>query len=208
MRRETRRNRRVVSCGDTSTTSDVSTDSISTSIDSDSLQVNSIEDSSQPITTHYSWEQLPMRKVAELILKDSIRPASSPVIYKMLDSLSSDSKLTRQYYFKVFNKIMNTADGEIAESIGSYALTYVQNYPKEFLDNTRSFSKNNIEAWASNIGIELFLVSNENVKAAYDQVVILFNDKCNNCNAYYRVRLKEFNAMILQTIQENQQSEK
>jgi hypothetical protein len=198
----------LASCGDTLTTTEVSTDSTSNIVDRDPLPGNSLTDSTQPNTTRYSLEQLPMREVAELILKDSIRPTSSPIIYKMLDSLSSDSKLTRQYYFKVFNKIMNKADGEIAESIGGYALTYVQNYPKEFLDNTKGFSKNSIEAWASNIGIELFLVSNENVKAAYDQVVVLFNDNCKDCNAYYKGRLKEFNAMILQTIQENQQSQK
>ena len=197
----------LISCEESSTKPEISIDSSGIISEKDSINTFT-NDSTQPTATNYSWEQLPMREVAELILKDSIRPASSPIISRMLDSLTSDSKSTRQYYFSVFNKIMNKADGEIAESIGGYALTYVQNYPKEFLDNTKRFSKNNIEAWASNIGIELFLKSPENVKEAYDQIVIFFNDNCKDCNAYYRGRLKEFNAMIWRTIQENQQGSK
>jgi hypothetical protein len=128
----------------------------------------------------------------------------------MLDSLSSDSKQSRQFYFKVFNKIMNKADGEVAESIGGYALTYVQNYPQEFLDNSRAFSKNQLEAWAGNIGIELYLSSNEsdNVKEAFDQMVVLFNDNCKGCNSSQRNRLKDFNNLIWRTIKENQQADK
>jgi hypothetical protein len=145
--------------------------------------------------------------VADLILKDSIRPVSSPVICNMLDSLSSDLKASRQFYFRVFNKVMNKADGEVAESIGGYALTYVQNYPKEFLENSQSFSRNQLEAWAGNIGIELYLSSHEgdNVKEAFDQMVVLFNDNCKGCNNSHKNRLKEFNNLIWRTIKENQQ---
>jgi hypothetical protein len=105
---------------------------------------------------------------------------------------------------------MNKADGDIAESIGGYALTYIQNYPKEFLENSRTFSKNQFEAWASNIGIEIFLATSEreNVKEAYNQVVNLFNDNCKDCSSYHKSRLKEFNTLVWRTIEENQQAEK
>jgi hypothetical protein len=198
----------LFACKDSSSTKAASIDSpvVSKTTTQHTAQSFQKKDSSNT----FNWEQLPVRTVADLILNDSIRPVSSPVIYDMLDSLSSDLKQSRQFYFKVFNKIMNKADGEVAESIGGYALTYVQNYPQEFLDNSRSFSKNQLEAWAGNIGIELYLSSHEsdNVKEAYDQMVVLFNDNCKGCNSYHRTRLKEFNSLIWRTIKENQQAHK
>ncbi|HEX8332958.1 MAG TPA: hypothetical protein VF622_10060 [Segetibacter sp.] len=198
----------LFACKDSSSTKTVS-------IDSPVVNKTTTQDTSQPVqktdtSNRYYWEQLPIRTVADLILRDSIRPVSSPVIYNMLDSLSSDSKQSRHFYFKVFNKIMNKADGDVAESIGGYALTYVQNYPQEFLDNSLAFSKNQLEAWAGNIGIELYLSSHEsdNVKEAFDQMVVLFNDNCKACNSNQRNRLKEFNNLIWRTIKENQQADK
>lgn len=173
----------------------------------DSAEVNLSADTAQAFISKdsepYYWEKLPVRTVADLILTDSIRPVTSSVISQMLDSLSSGSKQTRHLYFRVFNKVMNKADGELAESIGGYALTYVQNYPKEFLENSQTFSNNQLAAWAGNIGIELFLKTGENVKEAFDEVVVLLNDNCINCNNNYRSRLKQFNNMIWQTIEEN-----
>jgi hypothetical protein len=193
----------ILSCGDSSSTKPDTTDS--------PIVYRTFHDTSQPAqntdtAVHYYWEQLPIRTVAELILKDSIRPVSSPIIYNMLDSLSSDIKSSRQFYFKAFNKIMNKADGEVAESIGGYALTYVQNYPKEFIENSQSFSRNQLEAWAGNIGIELYLSSSEsdNVKEAFDQMVVLFTDNCKGCNSAQKNRLKEFNNLVWRTIKENQ----
>ena len=201
----------IIFMGCNSSTTETNSDSAQTKITSqDTVLSLSKKDTVEGSRINNYWEQLPIRTVADLILKDSIRPISNPVIYKMLDSLSSDLKPTRQFYFGVFNKIMNKADGEVAESIGGYALTYVQNYPKEFLENSRTLSKNQFEAWASNIGIELYLSSSEsdNVKETYDQMVVLFNDNCKDCIGYFRSRLKEFTNLIWQTIRENQQAQK
>lgn len=161
-------------------------------------------------TSQLYWEKLPAKTIAQLILKDSIRATTSPVIFSMLDSLTSTSKQTRQFYLPVFSKIMNTADGELAEAVGGYALTFVQNYPKEFVEASGTFSKNQLDAWASNIGIEIFLASdqNENVKEAFEQIVIVFNDNCKDCNTAQKNKLKQFTNLVWRTVNENHQAAK
>lgn len=147
---------------------------------------------------------LPIKKVGELILSDSIKALNDEIIsFMLLDSLSAESRRSRDFYFKVFNKIMDHSGGALSDAIGDYALSYVESYPNEFMANSKNFSGNRLETWASHIGIELFLSSGD-VKDIFDKTTQSFQTNCKGCDAATLARLSDFNKMIWTTIEQNQ----
>ena len=102
---------------------------------------------------------------------------------------------------------MERSGGSLDDAVGDYALTYVENYPKDFLDNSRSFTEDKVASWAGNIGIELFL-SSQNQKEAFEKSTRLFKSNCKNCNLQQLARLDNFNNMIWTTIEQNIQQRK
>lgn len=152
-----------------------------------------------------SLRDLPIKKVGELILSDSIKTLNDEVIsFMLLDSLSAQKRKSRDFYFKVFNKIMDRSGGAMSDAIGDYALSYVESYPGEFLENSKSFSANRLETWASHIGIELFLSSGD-PKDVYEKTTQLFHANCKGCDAAALARLNEFNKLIWTTIEQNKE---
>lgn len=152
--------------------------------------------------------ELPIKKVGELILKDSIKSLNNEIVsFMLLDSLSAESRQSRDFYFRVFNKIMDRSGSVLSDAIGDYALTYVESYPNEFLANSKNFSPNRLETWASHIGIELFL-SGGDAKEAFDKSTQTFQANCKGCQAHDLARLTEFNKLIWITIQQNQVEKK
>ncbi len=148
-------------------------------------------------------EELPISRVGELVLKDSIKVYDNEVITFMLfDSLLSPKKKSRDFYFKVFNKMMDRSGGKMGDAIGDYALTYVESYPREFLANSKNFTQDRMDTWASNIGIELFLLPG-NKKEAYEKSIRTFTNNCKNCDTADLARLNTFNKLVLQTIEQN-----
>lgn len=146
---------------------------------------------------------LSIKKVGELVLKDSVAYLSNEVTaFMLLDSLLSKNKDSRDFYFKVFNKIMERSGGSLDDAVGDYALTYVENYPKEFIENSKSFSEDKLASWAGNIGIELFL-SSQNQKEAFEKSTRMFKSNCKNCDQQQLARLDSFNSMIWTTIEQN-----
>ena len=153
-------------------------------------------------------EDLPIRTVGELIISDKIKSLKNDTIsFMLLDSLLADSRQTRDFYFKVFNKLMDRSGGNLSDAIGDYALSYVERYPNEFLANSKKFSANRLGTWASNIGIELFLSAGD-VKEAYDKTTQSFVSNCKGCQAQEFERLSEFNKLIWTTIVQNKVEQK
>jgi len=82
-----------------------------------------------------------LRTSARLILSDSISPSDNFITFSSMDSITSDQKEVRDFYFPVFQKIVEKTDGALSEVIGSYVLAYVKKYPKEFSDRYKCCSK-------------------------------------------------------------------
>jgi hypothetical protein len=148
-------------------------------------------------------KDLAIKKIGELVLQDSIAYLSNEVTaFMLLDSLLSKNKSSRDFYFKVFNKIMERSGGSLDDAVGDYALTYVENYPREFLENSRNFTDDKLASWGGNIGIELFL-SSQNQKEAFEKSTRMFKSNCKNCDQQLLARLDSFNNMIWTTIEQN-----
>ncbi len=153
-------------------------------------------------------EELPIRKVGELVLQDSIEVYDNEVIsFMLLDSLLSPRRSSRDLYFKVFNKLMDRSGGNMGDAIGDYALTYVQSHPGEFLTNSKNFSEDRLASWASIIGIELYLTATDS-KQAYENSTKHFTANCKQCDTADLARLQIFNQLIWKTIEQNLQERK
>lgn len=90
------------------------------------------EDTLRNKNHYYYLSDLPIRKVGDLIVSDSIAPSDNFVTFKLMDSLNSDNKEARDFYFHVFEKIVKKSDGALSEVVGAYAQQYIENYPAEF----------------------------------------------------------------------------
>jgi len=134
---------------------------------------------------------LPLRQVAQLILSDSVRPIDNTVTFQCMDSILSNNEATRNFYFPVFLRILEKADGALAEVVGQYAMTYIEEFPKEFAIKHSSLVEEQLESLASGIGFELYYKSQteEDASPWIDTVI----QNCLKCDSTQLSRLIDFN---------------
>lgn len=133
------------------------------------------------LPTHYSYlTDLPLRQVAHLILTDSISPLDNQITFECMDSLSADNVNTREFYFPVFNKIVNKSDGALSEVVGQYIMKYVERFPMEFAAKSKSLNDEELKTWASYVAYELHFSYNTPQQAERWMANIL--SKCTKCD--------------------------
>jgi hypothetical protein len=111
---------------------------------------------------YYYLADIDLKTVGQWILKDSIDPSDNYITFKCMDSLTSKQKKTRDYYFPIFIKIVDKADGALAEVVGSHALSYTKKYPKELADRYKCCSTTEecckeLEGFSSYVGTEIMM---------------------------------------------------
>jgi len=74
-----------------------------------------------------------IRTYAQGILSDSIQAADDQFAFAILDSMTHEQAAIRDFYFPVFQRIVQNSDGALGEVIGLYSLQYIKKYPLEFL---------------------------------------------------------------------------
>ena len=163
--------------------------------------------SNPEIKPEINTNSLSANEIGEMILDGRLQPSDNNFTHRMIDSLNAIDKPSRKFYFKVFNKIMNYADGALSESIGNYALTYVMQNPEEFISNINNLEAERFDTWATQIGLELFLSANE-PQENYNHFTSTFLKNCKGCNFATIVKLKRFNKLVWQTMQANLNAEK
>jgi hypothetical protein len=110
-----------------------------------------------------------------MILADSIQPSDNQITFSCLDSMSSHKKEVRDFYFPVCQKIIQKADGALAEVIGSYVLYHVSQYPQEFAgryiccsSGSESSCCKQLERLGSYAGTETMMA--QNPKKTYEEL--------------------------------------
>jgi len=150
---------------------------------------------------YYYLSHLPLRQVGQLILNDSIIPSDNKITFNCMDSLSSKNANTRNYYFPVFLKILDKSDGALGEAIGQYAMTYIEKYPKEFAEKSKSITNEQFKSWAYHTGYELYFTYATDKKAKRWISSMIKN--CSNCDTTQLKRLEEFNKLVTVAIKDN-----
>ena len=98
---------------------------------------------------------------ADQILSGKILPTDNERTFEIMDSLEAKSEVDRKYYFKVFLKIVDHADGALGEAVGQYAYSYVEHYPVEFFEHSKTMTKEQFTKWAEYVGFEIVASSEE-----------------------------------------------
>lgn len=184
------------SCNSTETstsTSTLDTSGTGTTITSTVAQPGGAEQ------TTINVDNLPADSVGRMLISGALQPGDNAYTYRMMDSLLSDNRDTRRFYFGVFNKIMDHASGALGDAIGDYVLTFVEQYPADFISFSRSYTQNRFDVWASHAGIELSLSSN-NPTDSYQKFSQGVLARCSQCSSITKNRLRLFNKLVWQTM--------
>lgn len=143
------------SCGQTENKSDISEKK---EIVSPKAEKKITEDSLRNPYSEYYLNDLNLRKVAQLIIQDSVQPIDNKVTFSILDSVTRGNFETRNYFSKAFDIIIIKSDGALSEVIGSYCIKSIYNNPNELLGWLSSGKfESSTESIASYIAYELVM---------------------------------------------------
>mgnify|MGYP002789529873 CR=1 FL=1 len=159
---------------------------------------NEAKDSLRNPSSFYFLTDYPLRKCGYLFLKDSIHPTDNQITFDCMDSISSRNKDTRDFFFPVFLKIVSKSDGALSEAAGSYVMKYVENYTKEFASRSKSLTDSSLKSIAYFAANEVGYKYDDNPEKWTNQIL----DKCKNCDSSEITRLKLFNKIIVEAIEE------
>lgn len=151
----------------------------------------------------YYFADINSKTFGNWILADSISPSDNFSTFRLMDSLNAKAVESRMFYFSVFNKILEKADGALAEAVGLYALKYVENHTTEFLSFSKSISNEIFEKWARNVGVEIYL-SSENPTEEAQYFIKRIERNCINCSLESKEKLETFKIIVNQAITENE----
>lgn len=138
---------------------------------------------------------LPLRKVATLILLDSITPTDNEVTFRCMDSVLDNQKEVRDFYFPVFLKIMSKSDGALSEAVCSYAKLYAEKYTIEFSNRYEQLSQVLVEKWAGFVGYELSFDYESKKEAIVWQDSIM--KLCTCCDSSHKKIVKNFTSKAI-----------
>jgi len=148
------------------------------STDSDSLKDKS---------NYYYLSNIPTKDFAELLLKDSIMVNDYKGIHNCLDSLSSNNKDTRDYYFIVLNKVLDNIEVVLHQQMGIHLLKNIDKFKGEFLDRLSNMNKEQIKFYAQ--GIQCYLSERKDKGEKWVENIKLLK---NNANSEQMTKLKLF----------------
>jgi hypothetical protein len=72
------------------------------------------------------------KEFANNVLKGLKRPSDDSLTFACMDSLTSNNPQTRDFYWQVFQVILDKSDGALSEAVGGYLIGYLEKYPREF----------------------------------------------------------------------------
>jgi hypothetical protein len=80
------------------------------------------------------------KEFANKLLKGLAKVSDDNPTFACMDSLTSNSIQTRDFYWDVFKIILTKSDGALSEVVGAFMIVYIQKFPNEF---TKRYSKLN-----------------------------------------------------------------
>jgi hypothetical protein len=155
-----------------------------------------------PDNPYYMTNKDP-KEFGRMILEEKVQPSDNIATFNIMDSLLSENVDDRQFYIKVFLKILDKADGALAEAIGLPAMNYVEKYPVEFAQLATNISDDQLDSWGSYIGYEIYLSSQDDPISDGEVYVGKLRSNCQILDAKEKARLEKFNEIIIKSIREN-----
>jgi len=155
------------------------------------IKVNSTNttnnDSLKDNTNYYYLSNIPTKDFAELLLKDSIMVNDYKGLYNCIDSLSSNNKDTRDYYFVVLNHVLDNLEVVFHQNMGIYLVKNIDKFKGEFLNRLSNMNKEQIKFYAQ--GIQCYLSERKDKGVKWVENIKLLE---NNANPEQMTKLKLF----------------
>ncbi len=130
--------------------------------------------------------------VGDLILNGKdILENNEKYIKPLMDSLASSDYAKSEYYFKVFGKICEQADGYIGEELGTYVLDYFKKDPEKFLRNSTLVSNDILKRMGYEAGVEIAM-REEHPEQAFQKLIQTTKAQLTNLNGGQKEKLNEF----------------
>jgi hypothetical protein len=142
------------------------------------------------------------KEIGQMFLDNKLLPNDNGPTLRTMDSLLSTNQDSRKFYFMVFVKIMDKADGALAEAVGLPAMQYVEEYTDEFLDLSSNLSNEQFNSWARFVGWEILLSSNDNPVKDGELFIEKINSNCSVLDSSRKQRLENFNKIIYDYLRE------
>ncbi len=191
----------LFSCGETATPEtepsfiDTTSQIATTAISQEPSEPKEITDTLRNPYHESYLTDLPLRKVGQLILADSVMPLDNGVTFKCMDSILSDHITTRDFFFPVFLKILDKADGALSEVVCLFTKNYIERFPKEFSRRYAYFTNTQIDQWAFYTRYELGFVYDNKAKAESWMTSII--KKCTSCDSTDIKHLADFGELAI-----------
>ncbi len=161
------------------------------------IEIDSLHD-----PNHSSYlSDLPLRQVATYFLNDSITPTDNTITFNCLDSLLNDNAETRSFYFPVYLKILERADGALAEVAGGYVIQYIERYPSEFFTRCIDLNSSQFELLCSAAGSDLYF-EDDNVNYTQKWGDLLIGN-CLDCSPKQLELIQKFKTLVLDYVIKN-----
>lgn len=129
----------------------------------------------KPITYYLNHPDID--KYSKMFYQGQFQLYDNSETFGFLDSLTTNNKDTRPFYFYVFNSVLSVSDGALSEYVSEICLKYIEKRPCEFLNYIKTDEyKANESKWTGFIGFQLYS------KTEFDKFVISTDRKINsNC---------------------------
>ena len=110
-----------------------------------------------------------------------------------MNRLTTPDSTDRQFYFKVFVKIGEQADGWIAEAIGGYVLKYFKLYPREYLTNSTSIEESTLDRFSNMAADEFYWqIHNDDKNKKLNDFILEINKRCGRITESEKKNLDKF----------------
>jgi|GEM_PF-2898334 hypothetical protein len=130
--------------------------------------------------------------VGDLILSGkNIWKENEKYIKPMMDSLATSDYGKSEYYFKVFGKICEQADGYVGEELGAYILDYFEKDPEKFLHHSALVSKEILGRMGHEAGVEMAM-REEYPEQAFEKLIKTTKEQLPNLTEDQKTKLNEF----------------
>lgn len=149
--------------------------------------------------------QTNLKVYGQQILDNKIKPTDDAITFRVLDSLFCKDLSSRNFYFKIANKIQHLSDGALSEYVSVIAGKFYLLHNVEFLKRTKQMTKDDIYQWLDYAAFDIAADTQNGLKDLPGIKVKLQSLAKQNPNASAEEKAlqKKYNAYLLKEIEEN-----
>jgi len=127
-----------------------------------------------------SKNNIHIKSYGQKILDGKVKPTEDKQTFQIMDSLLAIYSQDADFYFNVFNKILQTSDGALSEHVSTLASKYYLDFTNRFLPRTKKLDTTNLNTWFYMIAYDLHMKNNDGEKGLPKIKTNLKNKTCSN----------------------------